>query len=209
MAERVVVVLEAVEVEQQQHPRRAGAGRPQRVLEREQQAAAVAQARQRVRQRLFAAAVDEREVLGARDPHAYERAGDGQDREQIGAVVQRPRLLQREQPKRGKREEHRKGQQPPAIQRHHLRGARRLPSGPAEGHRGGRPQRVEDARARVPCRRPVQREPVGDASEGKRHCHGAQRAPGPPAGHGEDAQREADEEQVSKRIHELANDAVQ
>ncbi len=87
VAEGVVVVLEAVEVEQREHERALGGGLRQQLVERAGERAAVAEAGQRVGQRLVARRAQHRDVLaegqrGARH-HRDQRGGGEADGERV------------------------------------------------------------------------------------------------------------------------------
>ena len=92
VAEGVVVVLEAVEVEQDEHERVGVVGLGQHALEVAGQRAAVAEPGQRVRHRLVARRAQDRDVVaeGQHQPrhHRDEREGGQRDRERVEAARQ-------------------------------------------------------------------------------------------------------------------------
>jgi hypothetical protein len=92
MTERVVVALEAVEVEEDQRLRIPGYGGGQRVVNVVHELAAVAQTAERVGDRLLTAAAQQRDVLTQRQPSATSAEEERRPRErdcEIWDVAQR------------------------------------------------------------------------------------------------------------------------
>ena len=117
--------------------------------------------------------------------------------------------LEGQQPERPQRERHREDQQPAALETDHRGGARGLPGGPPEDHRRGRPEGVEDAGFAVARGGPVQRDPVGHRAQGQADGDEPEHASGAPAGHGEHAHHEGEQQQVPERVDQVADHGAQ
>ena len=81
MAERVVVLLEAVEVEDREHPRLAASGLLERLSEIVEERAPVSEARKRIGERFDLALLEQGRVLAEREGAAHEDQHDGERRE--------------------------------------------------------------------------------------------------------------------------------
>ena len=104
VAERVVVVLEAVEVEQHQHERLGGRRARQLALERARERAPVAEAGQRVGLRLLARRAQHRDVVAEGEHrarhHRHQRRGGEPDRDQVEVARGSRRRAARGRPRR-------------------------------------------------------------------------------------------------------------
>jgi hypothetical protein len=178
VAEGVVVVLEAVEVEEQEDPRRAVARGLQLDLEVAHELAAVAQAGQRVRERLAAAGGDHPQVLREGHGHAHEERDDGQARERDGERVQRRELIGDDDAGRGEPEDGRHQQDEAAVQAR-LVEARRPGRGERESEQRRGPDRVEQGALDVRALgEPDEERGVAHRGEGERAADDRPRPPG-------------------------------
>ena len=151
VAEGVVVGLEAVEVVE--HEDRRDPPQGEDVLEVAHEAAAVAQAGERVGQRLRAAVAEHRQVdeeghREAPDDRQHATAHAKRDREQ----VQAREVVGDEQRQREQREGDRHDEVAPAVQRARADVLRAHPRGPGEQQRRHRPAGLEDRARPARCR---------------------------------------------------------
>ena len=203
MAEGVVVVLEAVEVEQHEHDRAGVVGVGHELGELAQERAAVAEPGQRVGQRLVARGAQHRDVLAEgqhqprHDRDQRQRAQPHRDRVHVSqAAVDQHRQADRAEPERHGDEAQPVGHRGPS---HHGR----LPGGerdqeqaerPADVVPGGRGQRARDGLDEV--------EGVGDPEHADAGAQRHPRAVEPPARARERADDHADQQQVGERVGE-------
>ena len=203
----VVVLLEAVEVEEHERHRVLDGRKRKLALEVLHQAAAVVQARQRVCQRLVLAGLEHALVGPEGERHSDDHERQREQAKDDGGLVERVEVLVGEQAERQQRAGGGHDDHPQAGQV----GARRLggglPGGRADQQRGDWPEQVEQAALDVgPLGHLDQVDPVGHGhrhhSGGDQHP-GAARAPGTDAEH---ADHEADQHQVAQRIGEVGGD---
>jgi hypothetical protein len=208
MAEGVVVVLEAVEIEDCEHDRRLGRGLLHRVVERPRQRAAVAQSGQGVGERLVAGRAQHADVLaeGQRQPdhHEHQRRGGETDGEEV-EVAERAvdKQLERDGAggQRRRDQPQRVGAGAGATRR------RRLPGGEGDQEEPGPPSGVEPAARDVRAlghldeihrvREPEQQDPAGEQRPGAIQA---------PAGAGDGSDADRQQEEVRDRVGEARRD---
>ena len=206
MAERVVVALEPVEVEDDQDEGRAirvGAG----TLEVGQQLAAVAEPGERIRNGQLTALGQDQRVLAEGQGGADEDGEDG-----CGREADHERALRLEVVVDEEREAHQAGDRRGREQRTAGevdvgRTAGRLPGGERDQERGRRPEGVHHHPFDVGADRGLVQ--VDGVGHGRRHQPGADRDPGavrPPAKQREDCDDEREENDVRERIGEGRGD---
>ncbi len=208
MAEGVVVVLEAVEVEQGERDRRLGDRLREGLVERAGQCAAVAEAGERVGQGLAARGVQHADVLAERqrqaDHHEDQRRGGERDGQRV-EVAHRAVDQQLERDATG---DQRRGEQAQAVRGCATTAQRRsLPGGDGDQEEPGPPAGVEPAAGLVGALRGAHevhrvREPEHQDAAGEQHPGAVQ----PPAGTGEGADAHGQQEEVGDRIGKARSD---
>ena len=207
MPEAVVVLLEAVEVEDHERDRLLGAGCGGRLLQVVDQSASVPQSRKGVGQCLSAARVEQLDVLAERDGHSNDHSGQCRHRQpQRQHVLGLDRVVpEQRQTGHGERRGHQ--QHAPALEPDRLGLRRALPCRTADQQRGrgpqGRDQRGVDG---LPGGDVVQEPAVDDRARHERRADQQERAAGPPAGEAEHRHDEAEQEQVADRVGEIDSD---
>ena len=202
VAEDVVVVLEAVEVEQRDRALDVGV---EAVLEVAHQAAAVAEAGQRVGQRLAGRLGRHPGVVAEGQDHAQDRAEQRGGREHDGEVVEvLDQVAVHEHPQAGERRRGGHDHRAQASGVGHRALARRHPRGPAEQEGRGGPQRVEQRAVDVGAERGlVEEQSVGDRDRDEARADHGPRAAGAPAGEAEHAGHDREQEQVADRVGDV------
>jgi hypothetical protein len=197
-------VLEAVEVEEHEHER-LGEGRPRELaLEPAGQGAPVAEACQRVRLRLLARGAQHRDVVAEREHRAHhhgdQRGGGERDRD----GVEMGETAVDQQAETGGAEGEREHDPAQALVR--TRGERRargLPGGGADQHQPEPPADVEPRARRVRAVRVADEvERVGEPERGDAAEQQHPRSVQLPAGAGQRAYDEADQDQVGEGVGE-------
>ena len=203
MAEDVVVALEAVEVVEDEGVRRAVLG-VQRVLEVAHQPPPVAEAGERIGQRLAPRVGKHREVREERHPEAPDDGEQRRPRQRDREQVQAREVVGDQQRQAQQREQRRDDEHAPALERPRAHVAGRHPGGPGEQERRRRPARLED-RARLPGAGGVAPEvdPVADAEDDEAEGQRAPGATGLPAGERDAAGDHAEQDEVAERVGEV------
>ena len=206
VAERVVVLLEAVEVEDAEHDLGA---RPlgEDVLEIGHERTAVAQAREPVDERLAPARAQHPEILVVRHRQPDEHRDEGGRREPEREQVDLREVVVHEQHQADRREHERQTDRSPALPVAGAGARRGQPRGPGDDDRGERPARIEEPPVAVApdgVRVDVQR--VADREDREARCDPRPSAVQPPR-HRDRAPDEAEQQQVAERIGEVRRDA--
>jgi hypothetical protein len=204
VAEGVVVLLEAVEVEQHDRARFLGRGAGQLIGHVVHQAAPVAQPRERVGASLLVDAIDHPLILGEheRGPHEHEYERRGRERERHAVHPVEVVVGEQDQAREAARERH----------EHHAQALVRGPLGPGGGlprrcaHEQGRhrPERLEQRVVVVgPLDRLHQVDPVGHGRQREAEADQDPAAPGAPPGQAEDRHHQPQQEEVSDRVGQV------
>ena len=206
--ERVVVVLEAVEVEEHEHERVGGRRARQLPLEHARERAAVAEAGERVGLRLLARRAQHRDVVGEREHRADHDREERRGGEADGDGIQPREAAVDEQAETAGAEAERHDDPPqPLVGRDDGRGPRRLPGGAADQEQPEPPAGIEPGAGLVGAVRVA--DEVERVREPERRDAGEQQHPGavqPPAGAGQGADDHADQDEVAERVGEVGGD---
>jgi hypothetical protein len=207
MPEGVVVALEAVQVEDDQHARLRALAVAKRPVEIVDEAAAVAELGERVGDGLLADLLQDQPVLAERQPRSHhddEQRGRGEDERQgiepVEVVV--------DQHADGGQARQRSGREPgPGGDRLAPRWRGRLPRGPGDEKQRRRPKGVERCPGHVLAHRLLEeKDGIRDGRAGQPGADEEPEAPRPPAGEGEHADDERQKEHVADRVGEVRHD---
>ena len=201
MPERVVVGLEAVEIEQDEQRLRAAQG-----VQVGQQLPAVAEPGERVGRRLDLAQPQHLQVLPEDEHHPHDHRGDAggreHEREQMDAVE--VVVDERGEPDRPERRGKHEGA--PAPDEPSRGDALRLPDGQRHDHRRERPARVDEAADVRPVRDHEEVDRVADREDGEPERESRPAAAQLPARDGHRSDDEREQRQVADRIREVGGD---
>jgi hypothetical protein len=204
VAERVVVGLEAVEVEQREHVAVAGHVEAGSRLEVAHQRAPVAQPGERIRGRLELALAQHAQVLAEGEGEAGDDGEAGRGRQPEREAVDPGVVVDHEHAERHDRQHGRHDEHAPAAEAAGVESPRRLPGGEGEDREGGRPRRVEQRVLDVGADGGlVEVDRVADGEHDEAERDHSPRAARSPAGHRHDGEDERQHREVAERIAQV------
>ena len=201
MAERVVVALEPVQVEENEHLRAA-----LRLGEILEQPAPIAESGQGVGERLLPAQPNHPKVVEEDENQPEDQRADAGRAERQGERVNPNPVVVDEHGQSGEAEERRRRKELPAFDPH-SEPHRRRPRGDGEEHEREQPTQVEQRPERIRVRRdPEEIERVGEREAGEAGGDQQPLPPRPPAGHRKHADDEREQHHVAERVGEIGRD---
>ena len=201
VAERVVVALEPVQVEENEYLRAA-----LRLGEILEQPAPIAESGQGVGERLLAAQPNHPEVVEEDENQPQDQRADAGGAERQGERVNPNPVVVDEHGQSGEAEERRRRQELPAFDPR-AEPHRRRPRGDGEEHEREQPPQVEQRPERIRVRRdPEEIRSVGEREAGEAGGDQQPLAPRPPAGHRKHADDEREQHHVAERVGEIRRD---
>ena len=195
--------MKPVEIEDREE-RRAGVGPTQHALEGRHQAAAVAEAGERICERERPRPLEQACVVEEADPGAQEDDEDRGDRERVGDHVVRVETRRDEHGERQQPAQERRRGEEAAFELDGVLAVDGLPGGDREQEHPCRPERVEHRPLRIGAGRvEVEEEAVGEHDQREREPHDGPGPPGTAPGEREDEDDDREQYEVGDRVGEV------